>query len=88
MRNGWRETRGVYFTPDPVVSCIVRSVDQMLRRDFGVAKGLADSSLLARMTGRRIAPDDAGGWRPFWTRGEALSLTAARRAWYYAGSQF
>ncbi|NLV41921.1 MAG: DNA methyltransferase [Candidatus Hydrogenedentes bacterium] len=38
-----REARGVYYTPEPVVSYIVRSVDAILRRDFGVADGLAST---------------------------------------------
>lgn len=36
-----RETRGVYYTPEPVVSFIVRSVDKILKRDFGLQDGLA-----------------------------------------------
>lgn len=36
-----REARGVYYTPEPVVSYIVRSVDKILRRDFGIEDGLA-----------------------------------------------
>jgi hypothetical protein len=39
-----RESRGVYYTPEPVVSYIVRSVDHILKTEFGLAKGLADSS--------------------------------------------
>ncbi|MCX6343586.1 MAG: N-6 DNA methylase [Armatimonadetes bacterium] len=39
-----RETRGVYYTPEPVVSYIVRSVDHILKKDFGLSDGLADSS--------------------------------------------
>jgi hypothetical protein len=39
-----REKRGVYYTPEPVVSYIVRSVDAILKRDFGLPKGLADES--------------------------------------------
>ena len=39
-----RRERGVYFTPQPVVRFIVQSVDAVLRRDFGIAEGLADSS--------------------------------------------
>ena len=35
---------GVFYTPEPVVSYIVRSVDQLLRREFGLADGLADTS--------------------------------------------
>ncbi|HEX5548210.1 MAG TPA: hypothetical protein VFX24_12425, partial [Ktedonobacterales bacterium] len=41
-----RELRGVYYTPEPVVSYIVRSVDAILKRDFGLAEGLADSGSL------------------------------------------
>lgn len=39
-----RETRGVYYTPEPVVSYIVRSVDHILKTDFGLREGLADAS--------------------------------------------
>ena len=38
-----KEMRGVFYTPEPVVSYIVRSIDRLLRRDFGIADGLADS---------------------------------------------
>lgn len=39
-----RETRGVYYTPEPVVSYIVRSVDHLLKSDFKLSSGLADVS--------------------------------------------
>jgi predicted helicase len=39
-----RKSRGVYYTPEPVVSFIVRSVDAILKRDFGLEAGLADTS--------------------------------------------
>src|SRR5205807_1614234 len=39
-----REARGVYYTPEPVVSYIVRSVDHILKTDFGLPNGLADAS--------------------------------------------
>lgn len=39
-----REMRGVYYTPEPVVSYIVRSVDDLLRTAFGCSDGLATSS--------------------------------------------
>lgn len=39
-----RETRGVYYTPEPVVSYIVRSVDYLLKTRFGCRDGLADTS--------------------------------------------
>lgn len=37
-----RERRGVYYTPEPVISYIVRSVDHLLRERFGCPDGLAD----------------------------------------------
>ncbi len=39
-----REGRGVYYTPEPVVSYIVRSVDHLLKTRFGCPEGLADTS--------------------------------------------
>jgi predicted helicase len=38
-----REARGVYYTPEPGVSYIVRSVDHLLRTAFGLTEGLADA---------------------------------------------
>ncbi|MFI5275030.1 MAG: N-6 DNA methylase, partial [Ktedonobacterales bacterium] len=39
-----RELRGVYYTPEPVVSYITRSVDALLKRDFGLPEGLASGA--------------------------------------------
>lgn len=39
-----REARGVYYTPEPVVSYIVRSVDHILQESFGLKDGLADTT--------------------------------------------
>ena len=39
-----REKRGVYYTPEPIVSYIVKSVDEILKRDFKISDGLADYS--------------------------------------------
>jgi len=39
-----RKSRGVWYTPEPVVNFIVRGVDEILKTDFGFAKGLADNS--------------------------------------------
>ncbi len=39
-----RKSRGVYYTPEPVVSYIVRSVDWLLKQKFGLAGGLADTA--------------------------------------------
>lgn len=41
-----REVRGVYYTPEPVVRYIVRSLDTLLRTRFARAKGLADADTL------------------------------------------
>ncbi len=41
-----RERRGVYYTPEPVVSYIVRSVDHLLKTRFGRPQGLADEKTL------------------------------------------
>ncbi len=40
-----REQRGVYFTPEPVVGYIVRSVHQLLQAHFGCVAGLAEPSV-------------------------------------------
>lgn len=40
-----REKRGVYYTPEPVVSYIVRSLNQILKKHFGKTDGFADSSV-------------------------------------------
>ena len=39
-----RKKRGVYYTPEPVVNFIVRAVDDILKSEFGLSKGLADIS--------------------------------------------
>jgi predicted helicase len=41
-----REKRGVYYTPEPVVKYIVRSVDSLLKTHFGKPRGLADEKTL------------------------------------------
>ncbi|GAB4324721.1 MAG: DNA methyltransferase [Candidatus Sumerlaeia bacterium] len=40
-----RERRGVYYTPDPVVSYIVRSLHLLLKENFGKADGLASEGV-------------------------------------------
>ena len=39
-----RKARGVWYTPQPVVNFIVRAVDDILKTDFDLPEGLADSS--------------------------------------------
>ncbi len=49
-----RKSRGVYYTPEPVVNFIVRAVDKILRTDFGLKDGLANTS--------RTTMDPNGRW--------------------------
>jgi len=39
-----RKSRGVWYTPEPVVSFIVRAVDDILKTEFDLPQGLADTS--------------------------------------------
>ena len=39
-----RKSRGVWYTPAPVVNFIVRAVDEVLKTEFGLPQGLADTS--------------------------------------------
>lgn len=39
-----RKSRGVWYTPQPVVNFIVRAVDDILKNEFGLSSGLADTS--------------------------------------------
>jgi predicted helicase len=41
-----RRVRGVYYTPEPVVSYIVRAIDYLLKDRFGRSWGLADKDTL------------------------------------------
>jgi len=49
-----RKARGVWYTPAPVVNFIVRAVDDILKTEFDLPQGLADSSKL------RIKNDELG----------------------------
>ncbi len=39
-----RKSRGVWYTPEPVVDFIVRAVDEVLKTEFNLADGLADTA--------------------------------------------
>jgi len=39
-----RKARGVWYTPKPVVNFIVRAVDDVLKTEFGLKKGIGDTS--------------------------------------------
>jgi predicted helicase len=49
--------RGVFYTPDPVVSFIVRSVDALLKEEFKCSEGLAD---ISKITIKKIRPKKKG----------------------------
>jgi len=55
-----RESRGVYYTPEPVVSYLVRSVDYLLKTRFGCANGLADTATVEYERDE----DSSGGLQP------------------------
>lgn len=43
-----RKSKGVWYTPQPVVSFIVRAVDEILQKEFRLAEGLADYSMIEK----------------------------------------
>jgi predicted helicase len=47
--NELRVRRGVFYTPQPVVSYIVRSVHELLQDEFGLEDGLADTTTWGQM---------------------------------------
>lgn len=63
-----RMERGVFYTPRPVVSFIIRSVDEMLRTEFGLEDGLADTvtwgEMILRKTGLKL-PEGVSSSEPF-----------------------
>ena len=60
--------RGIFYTPKPVVSFIVHSVDEILKKEFGLQDGLADSTTWGEMAKRnkdvRI-PKGISSYSPF-----------------------
>jgi predicted helicase len=43
-----RKSKGVWYTPQPVVSFIVRAVDEILQKEFNLQDGLADYSMIEK----------------------------------------
>lgn len=63
-----RKRRGVYYTPKPVVSYIVRSVHQLLQTEFGIEDGLASTITWGEMAKRHKdlkIPDGTSPASPF-----------------------
>jgi SOS-response transcriptional repressor LexA len=59
-----RMQRGVFYTPRPVVSYIVRSVDVLLRTELGLADGLADITTWGEMAERHQGLEVPDGVSP------------------------
>ncbi|GAB2947516.1 type ISP restriction/modification enzyme [Aquaspirillum soli] len=55
-----KKDRGVFYTPQPVVSYIVRSVHELLQTEFGLVDGLADittwGEMLKKHPGMKLPP--------------------------------
>lgn len=60
-----RKRMGAYYTPQPVVNFIVRSVDYILKKDFNLHRGLVDSSKFEDGTHRVQVLDPAVGTGTF-----------------------
>ncbi len=63
-----RMKRGVFYTPKPVVSFIVRSVDELLKTEFGLEDGLADVKTWGEMVENNPGveiPAGVSGGHPF-----------------------
>lgn len=63
-----RTLRGVFYTPRPVVNFIVRGVDEMLREEFKLPLGLADTTTWGELASRNDAitvPDHIAPEMPF-----------------------
>lgn len=63
-----RMQRGVFYTPRPVVNFIVRGVDEILRTEFDLPLGLADTSTWAELAARNdkiTVPDHLDPGAPF-----------------------
>ena len=61
-----RMQRGVFYTPQPVVSYIVRSVHELLQTEFGLEDGLASTVTWGEMAAKAPRPENpsTGAKRP------------------------
>ena len=62
-----RADAGAFYTPQPVVECMVRLVDEVLRSRFGLALGIADPSSWEEVAERNgfTVPDGVDPDKPF-----------------------
>ena len=70
-----RERRGVYYTPEPVVQYIVKSVDHILKTHFGLEGGLAHTADIVEYDREEAFLDEQG--RP--DRSKLLKVVAEER---------
>ncbi len=56
--------RGIFYTPQPVVSYIVRSVHELLQTEFGLEDGLASTVTWGEMAARHPGPKIPDGTDP------------------------
>jgi len=68
-----REKRGVYYTPEPVVSYIVKSIHSILKKKFGKIDGLASDSVTVL--------DPAGGTLTFLAEATKLATEEFVSRW-------
>ena len=47
-----RKRIGAYYTPLPIVRFIIKSIDELLKKEFGLSKGLADDSKIDTVQGK------------------------------------
>ena len=59
-----RMQRGVFYTPRPVVSYIVRSIHELLQTEFGLDDGLADTATWGEMAKRQAGVAIPDGVKP------------------------
>ncbi len=52
-----RKSKGVWYTPQPVVGFIVRAVDEILQKEFGLSEGLADYSMIEKTVSAEQSTD-------------------------------
>lgn len=63
-----KKKMGAYYTPQPVVQFIVRSVDEILKKDFGLSEGLADTSKTDQVIHKVQILDPATGTGTFYSK--------------------
>lgn len=83
--------RGEFYTPDPVVSFIVRSVDYLLRTQFGCENGLADAGAAGGFSPVILDPATGTGtflryvimvvWETFYRQNKGLSAEKRKAKW-------